>query len=266
MIYESLLMKLFGPSLATVRYGGVFCGILALVVIYFILSKLDKTAGLIALILGVVNFPLIIYNRLALMENLLLVFILCLALILLAMLQKPRDLKLILAFWVVFFLGYLTKPLIVFFIFLFFAIVLQIEGKTRKHILSFSLLYIVLLSTFLWFFWISNYPEDWQYFQQLNIGSRISFDPQIIMQNYTRYIARLKLYEFMPALYTIALLEVLRGISGLFKKRRIAQIQGFFICWLVFGWLFSRILCLFTSALLSGHIATDFGSQRITFF
>jgi len=163
----------------------------------------------------------------------LLVFIIGLALILLAILQKPKDPKLIFAFWVVFFLGYLTKPLIVFFIFPYIAMVLQIEGKTRKHILSFSALYILILSTFLWFFWISNYLEDWQYFQP-----KISFNPKIIMQNYARYIAHLKFYEFMPALYTIALLEVLRGITALFKKRRIAKIEELFIGWLLFGWLF----------------------------
>ncbi len=117
MVYQFLWMKLFGVSLASVRYSGIFCGLLALVMLYFILSKSNKTAGLIALILGAVNFPLIIYNRLALNENLLLVCLLGLVLILLSFLQNPQHSKMVFAFWGVFFLGYLTKSLILFFIF-----------------------------------------------------------------------------------------------------------------------------------------------------
>ncbi len=90
----------------------------------------------------------------------------------------------------------------------------------------------------MWFFWISKYLEDWQYFQQLNIVSRISFNPKNILKNYARYSTHLKHFEFMPGIYTIALLEVFRGIANIAQKREIAQVKYLMIGWLLFGWLF----------------------------
>lgn len=238
-VFEYAWLTSFGVSLATVRYGGLFCGLLALLMVYVLLRKFDRTAAVITVFLGAINFPMIIYNRLALLENPLLCFLLGLALLFMAILSRPSTGGRLFAFWIVFVLGYLTKASIIFFLLVFVFMASQENLQNRKRFFGFSAVYIVLLVTALWIFWISKYPEDWLYYQrfQLNSSLGISLNPFEIIQNYGRYLVHIKLYEFMPVMYVIALLMVVRGTLDLLYKKQRALIERFFVVYFVTGWL-----------------------------
>ncbi len=93
MLYEYALLNAFGISLATVRYGALFLGLLALLLLFFILYRGHETAAWIALGSGVFCYPWLIYQRLAVLENLLvLLLLLCLYL------DYPLDLQRLLSF------------------------------------------------------------------------------------------------------------------------------------------------------------------------
>ncbi len=235
-LYEFGLMKAFGVSLATVRYGAIVCGVLSLALFYFLLTRFDRRAAWFALGLGAIHFPLLIYNRLALIENLLLIFCVALALILIAVARRPSDPKWVVAFWLVFALAYLTKPIVLFFIPLFFAVAWQADSKARKKILGISLLTAAGLAAAVWILWISRFSDDWSYYQRVNLSERMDLNPIALAKNYARYFSHLKLFEFMPVLYTLALLMTARGLY-FFRGKETPLVERILILWLALGWL-----------------------------
>ena len=237
-MFEYALLRGFGVSLASIRYGSIFCGLITLILLYVSLRKIDRTAAVIAVFLGALNFPMIVYNRLALTENLFLCFLLGLALLLMSVLNRPNSTMLLLGFWLIFVLGYLTKALIPFFIVIYIFMTLQARPQNLKRQYFLSVFSLVLFSAALWFFWISKYPDDWRYFQNLNIRQRISLNPVVILQNYARFIIHIKLFEFMPVIYTIALWMVLRRVSGLWSRKAMIPLEHFLIIWFLAGSLF----------------------------
>lgn len=238
-LFEYSLLRLFGISLATVRYGAVFCGLLAILLLYLILRKHDAVAANVAALLAAVNFPLIVYNRLALLENLLLCFMLAGSVFLVIYVRDPHRRFMLFAFWVAIFLGYLTKASIVFFVIVFVGMVWRQHASMRKPAFFLTAVSIIVLAAPLWFFWISPHLDDWLYYQQMNVMERFTFSPLAIAQNYARYIAHLKFFEFMPGAYVIALMMALRGGRNIVKKNAISDIERLLCLWFWAGLLFA---------------------------
>ena len=237
-LFQYLVMRLFGVGLDTVRYGAVFCGVIAILLLYSLLRRHDATAAGVAALLGAANFPLIVYNRLAFMENLLLCFLLIDGMLLSMYLDSPQRRPLLFAFCAVFVVGYLTKASIVFFAIVFFLLVWQQGPMARKQTFVLSAVCIIMLVTPLWIFWIHPYLGDWQHYQQLTMAPKIALSPLTITKNYARYIVHIKLFEFMPVTYVIALMMGLRGLWNMVHKKDEAAIPRMLYLWFWTGLLF----------------------------
>jgi 4-amino-4-deoxy-L-arabinose transferase-like glycosyltransferase len=231
-------MRLFGVSLASVRYAAVFCGLVIVLLIHLLLRRHDVTAANVAALVAAVNFPLIVYNRLALLENLLLCFMLAAGMFLMAFVRDPRRL-LLFGFWLAMILGYLTKASIAFFTIVFAGMVWRREWPVRRRALMMSVISFIALAVPLWFFWISPHLDDWLYYQQMNVTERFTFSPPAIAQNYARYLAHLKLFEFMPAAYVIALIMALRSAFDLAGKKTLSEVERLLCLWFWAGVLFA---------------------------
>jgi len=238
-LFEYSLLRLFGVSLATVRYGAVFCGLITVVLLYVLLRRHDEVAANFAALLAAVNFPLIVYNRLAFLENLLLCFMLAGSVFLMIYVRDPHRRFMLFAFWIAIFLGYLTKASIAFFAIVFAGMVWRLRASVRKQTFFLTIFSILFLVAPLWIFWISPHLEDWLYYQQINVTERFTFSPLAIAQNYARYITHLKFFEFMPAAYVIALMMALRGARDMVKKNAISNIHRLLCLWFWAGLLFA---------------------------
>ena len=209
-LYNSFLFKNFGQSLKTARMGSIITSIIFILCLFLFVKKIENSFSYLILLLFLLNFPLYIYSRLALMENMLLLFS-CIAILVLFYLH--RSVWFTILFWVVVITGYLTKSLIIFlvpvyFIYLWFGSI----PKKRKHL--FMTFFVILLFIPLYYlFWIHPYAADWHYFEQLNIASRMSFSIVEIIKNVARSIIHLKFYEFMPVLYTIGLYTLFAPVT-----------------------------------------------------
>jgi len=238
-LFEYSLLRLFGVSLATVRYGAVFCGLLTVLLLYVLIRRHDVIAANVAALLAAVNFPLIVYNRLAFLENLLLCFILAGSVFLVIYARDPQRCFMLFAFWAAIFLGYLTKASIAFFAIVFVGMVWRHRASARKQTLFLSFFSIIAFVTPLWFFWISPHLDDWLFYQQINVTERFTFSPFAIAQNYARYIAHLKFFEFMPGAYVIALMMALRGARDVVKKNAVSEVHLLLSLWFWAGVLFA---------------------------
>jgi 4-amino-4-deoxy-L-arabinose transferase-like glycosyltransferase len=234
-LFEIGMMKVFGANLAAVRCGGILSGLITLLLLYFLIAQFDKVAALLALFFGAFNFALIVYNRLAFFENLLLVWLIGLGLLTVAIVRRPDNHKLVVAFWLVFALAYLTKALVIFFVPLFVIMTFRVDARSRKRIWGISAICIITFASLVWLLWFSRYVEDWRYYQQVNVGDRLDLNPIAIALNYARYLFHLKFFEFMPVQYTIALLMVARGIHHIVLRKEISLIEQLFIFWLLLG-------------------------------
>jgi len=238
-LFEYSLLRIFGVSLATVRYGAVFCGVLTVLLLFILFRRHDVVAANVAALLAAVNFPLMVFNRLAFLENLLLCFILTGSVFLIIYLREPHCRFMLFAFWVAIFLGYLTKASIVFFAIVFAGMVWRQQAMVRRQTFVLSIAAIIIIVTPLWFFWISPHLDDWLYYQQINVAERFTFSPLAIAENYARYIAHLKFFEFMPGAYVIALMMALRCTRDIVKKNALSDIHRLLCLWFWAGVLFA---------------------------
>ncbi|MBN2356327.1 glycosyltransferase family 39 protein, partial [candidate division KSB1 bacterium] len=235
MLFQYSLLETFGIHLNVLRYGAIFCALLMIGMLYGILRKEDEQTALLAALFAAVNFPLIIYNRLAFIENLLLVFIMGAAIILMKILKDRANIGTILLFWFLFALGYFTKASILFFTFVFITIIGWYAREKKIKIFIYALVCIAALSIIAYFLWISRYPDDWRYFQQLNVTGRFSLHPLMVLKNYAGYLGHLKLFEFMPVTYLLALYMLSGCLHAVLKGHRISPPYLLFSAWLFWG-------------------------------
>lgn len=239
MLFEIFLLKTFGVSLATVRYGAVFCGIIALLLFYRLLRTHSRRVALIGSLFWAVAYPLVIYQRLAFIENLLLCVLLAVGLVWLKALNSGRPDRWIPVFAALFVLGYLTKPTVSFILPAAIAAAwfhLPAVAE-RLRIAALTAFWLLIFGVILYVFWVSPYYEDWMYYQQLNMTSQL---PQTVFQlggNYMRMIGHLKFFEFMPILYTLALIQMLFLIGGK-QTRPLSSLEKLLLCWFLIGFLF----------------------------
>lgn len=99
------MVRALGVGLVQIRAGAIFYSLFSLFLLWFILKSVDSNAAFIALILGSGNYFFIIYNRLALLENLLNLLLVIIAGLLFIYYDKQKPVWLILATF--FFCGWL---------------------------------------------------------------------------------------------------------------------------------------------------------------
>lgn len=238
MIYEYALLKGFGISLATVRYGAVGLGMFSLLILFIILVRERVIAGWIVLVLGVFNYPLLIYQRLALLENcLLLLLLLAFYCLYLFCRSGARRKEMLAAFWIAFFAALLVKSTALFMLPLFCFTLIYYKSQFKKTVLI-SLFMIVLLTGFIWFVHIRYYVDDWIYYQSLYGLERITTDPLQLIKHYGRFFAHLKLYAFMPLLYTVAVVAVFYNLYNWTRRNNLDLSEKLFTLWLLSGMAF----------------------------
>ncbi|MDQ7063682.1 MAG: glycosyltransferase family 39 protein [candidate division KSB1 bacterium] len=235
MLFEYALLRTFGVHLKTVRYGAVACGLLSLVLLARLLRRLSRRAALMGGFLWAMAFPLVIYNRLAFIENVLLVFMLLLALLFVAFLERPQRLWPAVAGVAVFMAGWLTKPTLIFLLPAFGATLLYVRPTHHRRATGLALLTAIVLVAALYFFWVRPYADDWAYYQSIHMAERMPQSLGEILLNYARYFGHLKLFEFMPLIYGLALVQFLGLAPAFLKREEQRPVVVLLVFWLVFG-------------------------------
>ncbi|MBN2008329.1 glycosyltransferase family 39 protein [candidate division KSB1 bacterium] len=238
-IFQYIVLKSFGVSLVSLRTGGILYAILFLLILWVTLRNMNPYGALLALVLGSINYFLFIYNRLALLENMLLLVLMLITLFLFFYMRRQQIIWLISAI-ILFWAGYFIKATILFFLpLIILTIILQplpLRRKLKHLWVYFSVSSIILV--LLYFIWVKPFAFDWQYFQARNIHRMIGKSTPILLINYGRYLVNLKLFQFMPVMYTIALFYI--GILGteFFNKKKLPFWDWYFVAWYFCGILF----------------------------
>lgn len=236
---QYLCLKLLGVSLPTVRMTSVIYTVFALFLLWFLARLNDPLVALLTIILGSCNYFFIIYNRLALIENLLILFLIIESLLLYLYTDKKSIGWLIIAV-IMFWIGYFIKPTVLFFMPLIILSILYVTHGTRKillHLYIYFLFSSLILLT-VYFTWVVPHYEDWHYFEGRNIHHYINESFLIFLLNYARYFTNLKLFQFMPVTYTLFLFYLTYIIYEVWLKKRLAFIDWFFASWALGGFLF----------------------------
>jgi len=238
-LFQYATMKVLGIGLVPIRLGAVFYSLVSLLLLWSILKAFDHTAAIIALVLGVSNYFFIIYNRLALLENLLILFLVIITGFLFRYHQRQKARWLMLA-TIFFVIGYFVKATIVFFLPVFLMTIYHTYDCWKKRIFQlaiFASTSVILVAVWV-HFWIFPHFHDWQYFQQLNISQKFPNSLLQVLVNYARYAANLKLFAFMPVTYTNFLFYAAFLVIAFFKRRRLSFPELFFLTWAFSGILF----------------------------
>ncbi|UCE06937.1 MAG: glycosyltransferase family 39 protein [bacterium] len=235
-MFQYAIVKIFGVGLAQIRFGGIFYSLLSLLLLWLILKSFDPDAAWIAFILGAGNYFFIIYNRLALLENLLILFLVIIFGLLFLYHKRQRLIWLVLA-TTCFVAGYFVKATVIFFVpVILITIYLTNPSwkmRLRHFIVFLTILFLLAIGGI--YFWILPHQEDWLYFQQLNISLKLPDSPLQLVFNYARYIGNLKLFPFMPVTYAIFLYSVGWLIVNLIRKKEISFPEVFFMTWALSG-------------------------------
>jgi len=275
-LFQYGVVKIFGIGLVQIRYGGVIYSLLSLVLLWIILKSVNASTTMIALCLGAINYFYIIYNRLALLENLLVLFLVIISGFLFLFHKKQRSIWLVLA-TIFFFAGYFIKATIVFFLPVILTTIFLTHSswKTRVRSLFVFLITLALLILGVVYFWILPNKEDWIYFQQLNISLKFPGSPVQVLFNYARYFGNLKLFAFMPVMYTLFLFYIGYLFSQLYKREKLSFAEIFFLTWAISGVLFlgffayspPRFSLILMPAVISlvAIFLSKIGKERITF-
>ena len=238
-LVQYAIVRTFGVGLVQIRSGAILYSLLSLILIWVILKSVDSNAAIFAVILGAVNYFFIIYNRLALLENLLNLFLVIIAGLLFIYYHKKKSTWLIFA-TIFFVAGYFVKATVIFFLpVILIAIYLTNPfWKNRIFHLSVFIATLILLAIGCYYLWILPHKADWLYFQQLNISLKIPGSPIQILSNYARYFGNLKLFPFMPIIYTVFLFYLGSLVCNLFKREKLSFPEILFMTWAVSGILF----------------------------
>jgi len=237
MTFQFGLLKIFGIHLWSVRLGGILCGLGFLSVLFFLLRKENCLLAKIVLLFGALNFPLLIYNRIAIAENLLLC-ILILLLFCLRNLGNPKNnVFWTMLFWIFMALGFLTKSIHIFFIIPFVVEVLRLDRLQRKKVALTSLGCITILGLGL-FFYASRYAEEWHYFYQLNIFGNLSSGLNSYFRKILLSIGEMPLFAFMPISFTLALIMSIQISRRIVNKKPIDFLHRVSFSWFASGLLF----------------------------
>ena len=236
---QFLLLKLFGLSMQSLRSTGIIYTILSLLCLWYLLKRDDLTLSFTAVTLMSLNFFFIIFNRIALVENMLILVLVVITLLLYQYYRKNTVWWLLAAVFL-FWTGYFVKPTILFFLPL---LILTIFMRPVDKIVKIRHLFIYALfsSLFLalaYLIWVNPHIVDWNYFEGRNIHQYIDESFLIFLTNYARYFSNLKLFQFMPVIYILFLFYLTFLLYEFMQKKRLSFNEWFFACWALCAFLF----------------------------
>ena len=236
---QYLILNIFGVSLLSLRSSGIIYTVLSLLILFFLLKKKDFTLSIIVITLATVNYFYIIYNRLALLENLLILFLVIISLCLYYYF-KENSIKWLIGAILIFWTGFFIKATILFYLpLLISTILIRPVSKMEKfnHLFLYSLIsgFLLLIA---YFFWIFPHIADWNYFQTRNIHQQINESFLIFISNYARYLSNLKLFQFMPITYLLFLIYSAYLIYEFYLKKKLSFLDWLFLSWAICGILF----------------------------
>ena len=241
MVYQFGLMQIFGVHLWSVRVGGILCGLLNLLFIFVFLRKEDPTLAKIVLILGAVNFPLIIYNRLAFAENLLLCLLIGMVICLKNMTQAKQPVLWTIVFWFLSGVAFLTKPLHLFMIIPFLIELFLVNPIQKRKIIFASVAAFSLVCVGIFIF-TYPYVEAWHYFYQLNLVTHFSSGFRIYIWKVVVSLFENPLFRMMPILFVIAIWKSFHYFSNFIRKKEIGLIERIFSIYYLSGFLFLVVI------------------------
>ncbi len=238
-LFQYGLLKIFGLSLFSLRSTGIIYTIATLLLLWLLLRKYDQNLAYLVMLIGGMNYFLIIYNRLALLENLILLFLIIIT-IFLYLYHQRNSVNWLIAAIVFFWAGYFIKATIMFYLPLIF-LVIFIRPVSRMvkmyHFFIYSLMtsFVLLI---IYFLWISPHSIDWHYFEVRNIHYNINQSFLVFMTNYARYLSNLKLFQFMPITYSLFLFYLTYTFYEFILKKKLMFFEWFFSAWAICGFLF----------------------------
>jgi len=238
-IFQYSLLKILGISIQTVRFTSVIYSILSILLLWIMLKKFNPLVAILTLILAGSNYFFIIYNRLALVENLLILFLIIES-ILIYQYSRKGSWGWLIASIVIFWSSYFIKPTILFFMPILIISIIYTTYK-RKTLLFHLYLYFAISSLILliiYYLWVVPHISDWHYFEGRNIHQYINESFLIFLMNYARYFTNLKLFQFMPITYSLFLLYLTYVIYEIVKRKRVGFIDWFFTSWTLCAFLF----------------------------
>ncbi len=226
-------LKTGGSSLSSLRYGAVLISLFALLLFAVLMRGAGQKAQALAPALAAVAFVLVQYNRLALVENLLLAALLAQAVVLVRwVLPHPERSGRLLVLALLWCAGVLVKATALFFAGVIVAALLIYGGGQRWRAVGLFCLAAAVLVLLVQKFWIARFPEDWAYFSALNISQRLPDTPVAFISNWLRFFGRLKLFEFMPLIFCSGLLAF---SSAVVRWRRLPVLEGVLLLWFALG-------------------------------
>ncbi|MBD3376979.1 hypothetical protein GF406_18270 [candidate division KSB1 bacterium] len=240
MLFEYFIFKLGGVNLAALRLGFIFISLCSQILLYIILKNNSKKnssyCAHLTVLFSAIAFPLVIFNRLAFLENVQIFFMLLTVYSLLKYLKFSKFLWLA-ATYLSFFLGFLTKPSMIFFLGLIIIMAIVLKPHKLKVFILYSLSFLMPFSIFLWF-WYNTYIGDWTFFTQSIVGPRLSTVPTI-MSSFFKTIAHLKFFEFMPIMYGLALIKLFQNLNAFMRDRQsVSHVQSLLSLWFILGILY----------------------------
>ncbi|MBD3291091.1 hypothetical protein GF337_19945, partial [candidate division KSB1 bacterium] len=275
-IFQYVLLRLFGLSLITLRIPGIIYTLVSLALLWFFLKRRNMALAFIFLILAGSNYFFLIFNRLALLENLLLMF-LVLVTICLFKYRETNSIKWLLSAIFIYWAGFFIKATILFFLpLLLFVILTNPVGKwVRIRHLYIYALFSTLLLIMAYIFWIIPHKVDWTYFETRNIYQNIDESSLIFIINYARYFTNLKLFQFMPVTYLVFLVSLFYYLYELLIIKKVAFLELFFIVWAISAFVFlgfftyspprHSLILIIPIMILTGSFLIKMYTNRITF-
>lgn len=238
MLLEYGLFRVFGIDLAMLRYASVVASVLFILGFYVLLKRINPPSALLAAALLALSFPLVIYNRLAFLENTVLMFWgLSLLLFYHYLEHKPGTVTLC-CFWLALAAACLSKPTALFLLPVLVATLVLYRRAHWHHFLFWSALCAIVIMALYLRCWIVPHYPDWAFFHQLNVGSRVDWNLHAILKNWFTYLAHLHFFAFMPLTFTLAFWQILASLGAWRRRETVPLRVGFFVLWAVAGFLF----------------------------
>ncbi len=238
-LLQYLVLKVFGVSIVSMRIGAISYAMLFMIILWLLIRKMDRYGAVLVFALAGFNYFFMIYNRLALLENMLVLFLIITAVCLYQYTQHQRPGWLVTAV-VIFWAGYFVKATVLFFLPLILLTIfiqpLPPQKKVRHLWLYFALSSVILIVMYV--LWVQPHSFDWNYFQKRNIHRMIHSSAPFILINYGRYLFNLKLFQFMPLTYTLFLFYSMYVIIQLVEQKKLSFWDWFFPGWAICGFLF----------------------------
>jgi len=231
-VIQAVIFRVLGMTLGSARFTVVLFSFLMILSLYLLLkAEADVLTARIGALLLAINFTVFAYSRLAVLEIPMVSFV-ALALMLAASLPKINRLVVASLAALVFCLAVLTKPTAIAALPALIYVVWTKNADNKQWQFSVSTVIIVVVTFLAGYYVIARhlYPADFNYFNSLNVTSRITLQPMALIRNLRN--ALFSGVVIGPLLYplTVLITPVLLVSSRRFRHNPLVAVS---LLWLV---------------------------------